>query len=360
MAGISLGCAGEYRAGIHLKGGRRLWSQCEPLLTAVWGRVLDDVSEAAVSVAKGDLSALCCGRIADTRPWGHELTVYRDDRLVWQGPVRKVVENRTSFTIYGRDVFSWLDRRVNTEPYTYTDQDMSRIATQLITSVVPAGDPTGIAEYLRVADCGVIGSRAAPALSVYVGAEVRELAAAGIDFTTLGRAIVISGELANAAPRAVLLAGKDIIGEYEIERTGDEVTWAGVIGEGVAGFYGGTDDFLGRVDVLVKANGAIDAGAASAQAKALVTQRRAPVTVLRLPDDSWLSPAAPITIEELLCGNRIDVVTGDDMCMLPNRHAMRIIRVSGTWTAGGERIGVSLAPFTSTAVVAGAAVSVGV
>lgn len=356
MAGISLGCAGQYRAGIHLKGGRRLWSQCEPLLSAVWGRVLDDVSEAAVSVAKRDLSALCCGRIADTRPWGHELTVYRDDRLVWQGPVRKVVENRTTFTIYGRDVFSWLDRRVNTEPFTYTAMDMSRIASQLIAGVLSTND-INIVDYLRVADCGVIGSRAAPAMSVYVGAEIRELAAAGIDFTTLGRAIVISGELSSAAPRAVLLAGKDIIGEYEIERTGDEVTWAGVVGEGVAGFYGGSDAFLGRVDMLVKANGTIDVGSASAQAKALVTQRRAPVTVLRLPDDSWLSQAAPITIEDLLCGNRIDVVTGDDMCMLPNRHAMRIIRVSGTWTEGGERIGVSLAPFTSTAVVAGIAVS---
>lgn len=345
MSDIVLGCAETYSAAIHAQGGARLWAAAVPVQELAWSRLLDDCSEATVRVAKAGVPPDCCGRIADTRDWGHELSVYRDERLVWQGPVRKVIESAAGFTIVACDVFGWLDRRLNPTPFNYVDMDVVVLASQLIQSGLAPHDPA-ILDYLHISAAGVLGTRAAAADQVYIGAEIRELSRAGLDFTTMGRALLLSGELGDLSPRAVLLAGRDLLGGYEIERTGATVTRAVVVGEGVTGRAGGTDGFVGRLDLLVKADGTLDAASAAAQAQALVAHYAPPVTVLRLPDQSWLSPLAPIGMDELLCGNRIDVVTAD-MCMLPQRQAMRLTKVAVTWAGGSEQVAVSLAPWVS-------------
>jgi hypothetical protein len=54
------------------------------------------------------------GRVGQIEPYAHELSLYRDSELVWQGPVTRTVENRTTFTVEAKDVTEWLARCVNT------------------------------------------------------------------------------------------------------------------------------------------------------------------------------------------------------------------------------------------------------
>src|SRR5690606_35882417 len=133
-----LGCAQDYEAVIHFQGGKQVHTRLDAVTEITWGRKLDDYSEASVKLAKRQLSEQCwrkiCG-IWETReypdengvmrkwlhmvepgvePWMHELSIYRDKGLVWQGPITEVIEieKRDEIEINARDVLFWLDRRV--------------------------------------------------------------------------------------------------------------------------------------------------------------------------------------------------------------------------------------------------------
>src|SRR5690606_28272131 len=118
-----LGCAETYSAAVHLRGGRVLWTplDTEGITALSWGRKLGDYSEASVTVAKKDLPRECLQRLADTvnetgritpgvHVWSHELSIYRDGRLVWQGPIIQPQESRTEITLDARDALFWNDR----------------------------------------------------------------------------------------------------------------------------------------------------------------------------------------------------------------------------------------------------------
>lgn len=95
----TLGCATSYQAVIHWQGGKRLFAVLDAVTEVTWARKLDDYSEASVKLAKPALSPLCWSKIAaqydndgmllrpGIEPWAHELSIYRDHGLVWQGPV---------------------------------------------------------------------------------------------------------------------------------------------------------------------------------------------------------------------------------------------------------------------------------
>lgn len=133
-----LGCAQDYEAVVHFQGGKQVHTRLDGATEITWGRKLDDYSEASVTLAKRQLSEQCwrkIGGIWETReypdengvmrkwlhmvepgvePWMHELSIYRDKGLVWQGPIVEVIEKRDEglIEINARDVLFWLDRRV--------------------------------------------------------------------------------------------------------------------------------------------------------------------------------------------------------------------------------------------------------
>ena len=77
----------------------------EQITELTWGRKLGDYSEAHVTAAKRNLPRDCLGALADavnaagqiTHPgahsWSHELTIYRDGGIVWQGPLVQPEQN---------------------------------------------------------------------------------------------------------------------------------------------------------------------------------------------------------------------------------------------------------------------------
>lgn len=347
MSGV-LGCASDYGLRIHYRGGAQLYAELPRPTALTFGRRLDDVSTADITLAKPALDRACCGALARVDAFAHELTIYRDGTLVWQGPIVQVVEAQATITISARDVVAYLDKRANWTTWDFTGsraQDVARVANYIVRDALTPDDP-GIVPWLVTRDAGVLAeAKADERETVLIGDELRELARTGLDFTTVGRKLLLFGELRPIAGRVAVLTAQHVLGDIEIIRPGlDYANRVVVDTGGPTGIAGQPDDTYGLLHRVVEASDVQDAVTAGQMATAVWRSTRPPWTVIRLPQDAALSSAAPISFHELVCGARVDVHPSGEYC-LPVSPAMRIARVTVEWDQRvGERITAALLP----------------
>src|SRR5690625_4166630 len=86
--GETLGCASEYTATVHWRGGQRVYTYIDKVENVRWTRERREVSAAVVTVAASGVGPACMARLLETYEWVHEITLYRDGKAVWQGPVK--------------------------------------------------------------------------------------------------------------------------------------------------------------------------------------------------------------------------------------------------------------------------------
>ncbi|MFE7963425.1 hypothetical protein ACFU0X_10280 [Streptomyces cellulosae] len=397
MAG-PLGCAQEYRAAFHWRGGAQLYGQVliDELTDVEWSRTVNDVSDAKIRIARQAISPECCemlgGRMrADgtvgggVEPWIHELTLWRDKDLVWQGPVLRAVESRSGFTVEAVDVVGWLDRVVNTLLIRFTEASGSNPArlrgpvTKIAETIVrrnltdsklskPADWP-GILDYLvRIDTKQVIrfekdGSSNKAIWNEYVGVILRELNKRGLLFTTVGRSLVLRGKPSSEEAAVARLSLNDFLGDIEVIRDGtnaataswatnqdtQNISKAGTYTEVVGKF--GTE--YGRLDSLVKVSGTGDSEDKPAEIRADLRQAAktdlegrypAPIAI-NVPQGAQLSPNAPVSIHDLVGGERLDVVSAGWCTQIGQGFMLSDLNV--TWSDGaGEKVGVSLVPLS--------------
>ncbi|MEU2134397.1 poly-gamma-glutamate hydrolase family protein, partial [Streptomyces sp. NPDC018352] len=293
-----LGCASTYSAVVHWRGGAQPYAALDTLTAVSWSRTINDVSEASVTVAKGDVSADCCGQLGDVAPWVHELTIYRDGELVWQGPVQRLVLRRDSITIEAADVFSWFDHLVNTFRVTYTsiapdDQGRRRgpityiaenhIRLNLQAFQLADVDYPGILPYIVRRDAGLFpikvekdGSDNTTVWTEYLGDILREWTKRGLTWTTVGRSLLLRGRHTTQARATARLTFDHFAGDIEVIKDGREggtYGWATSqqsqnISDGRTLGTGRTRTAYGRLDVLVRIQEE-DATAADLRAAAL-------------------------------------------------------------------------------------------
>jgi hypothetical protein len=345
---VRLGCAESYRVVIHVRGG--VVPVVQPEITSLsWDRRLDDTSTATVIVAKRDLSAACCRQFARVDNWSHEVSVYRDGWLVWQGPITDILESRTTITVTASDVTALLKRRTNVVPVLFVGTnaaDLATIARALIMAGFAYGqdDPNFLAN-VEFHPTGTIVERKTLSNSVLLYDELVELVKLGLDFTTVGRKLIIAGELANVVPSPPgALRDDDVIGDIQIERAGmDFATRVQAVGEGVSAQLGGDSDYYGTVDRLIKVQGATGNDDIYTAAQGLLAVNGQMPTYLRVQDGAQLAPDATITIDQLVCGVRVDLAMRGFCRPLPPQ-GMRLSRVTVRWGAAGETVGISLSP----------------
>ncbi|MEU6932887.1 hypothetical protein AB0A05_27435 [Streptomyces sp. NPDC046374] len=200
----TLGCAHRYQAAIHFRGGERAFIPASRLADTVtevsWERRLNETSGARVTLAKRQLDPACCADLGDTDPWCHELSVYRDSDLVWQGPIIRVTEEETQFTIEAQDITAWYARLVNTKPTNFTNMDPGWIASVIALSNLsgplsaPTNDWPNILRYSYYEENPRARTSVLRNKSIWtdkVLAIIQDLAAKGFEWTTLGRALVV-------------------------------------------------------------------------------------------------------------------------------------------------------------------------
>ncbi|MFG2225394.1 hypothetical protein [Streptomyces sp. NPDC048644] len=370
-----LGCPERYTAAIHWRGGARPVpgiAALDRLTTCTWSRTLRDTSDAQIVVSKADLQG-CCDALGLVEPWVHELTIYRDGDLVWQGPISKITERRGAVTIDAQDVAAWLDRLVNTWRIRYVDAQpdaagrkrapVTYIAWNILRLNMVESSLSTPPDYAGLMDCVVRrdpsqvvkfekdGTHNKAIWTAYVGDIWRELAKRGLTWTAVGRSLLLRMSPTSSTRAVARLTLDDVLGDVELIKDGSAAaTYAFAtsqqdqdIEDGLTVGTGRTGTAYGRLDTLVKVQGQDTDAADLRQAarQALAGRYPAPIAI-SVPDGSQLSPRAPIRIEELVPGERIDVVT-DTYCT-PVAQGFALTDVEGSWSEGGEKIAITLVP----------------
>lgn len=370
-----LGCAQAYAARLHWRGGALPFesSAMDRLTDVSWNRTINDVSEASVTVMKGDVSEACCRALGEAEPWVHELTLYRDGELVWQGPVVRTVASRTTITIVALDVFAWFDHLVNTWMVRYvnatadsagrrrgpiTQIAANHIRLNVMDSRLGEPDYPGIMDYLIVRNAGLPsikvekdGSSNSSIWTAYLGDILRDWTKRGLTWTTVGRSILLRGRPTSATRAQARLTMEDFIGEIEVIKDGAQAATSAFvttqetqdISKGKSLAIGNKRTAYGRVDTLVELQeeDATDADMLAAAKDALAGRYPAPVSI-SIPDGGALAPTAPITLRQLVPGERVDVLA-ESFCA-PVLQGFVITDVEVSWQDDQEKVGVTLTP----------------
>lgn len=375
-----LGCATTYTALIwyydRSNSTLRYYTELSGLLSVTWERVLDDYSEARVRFrpSQGDD---CCGKLKPTLdaqgnllhpglwPWAHELALYRDGDLVWQGPVFSVDEtvrpdeSTDHIQVTARDFLGWLDRRtIHSDIYlNNTFYDLSTVAERIVRDAFAPDDP-GVLAHLRVTPSGRKGKYSVRKWEARCGDELREVARGGLDFTAVGRAIIIGSPKRNESINTITLRAKDFQSGIEIRIVGAEAATAGVaVGEHPTNssgvpidnvppkkrYYGGKDPFFGLIENWTQSESVKDEEFLLWIAKQKVAEGNPPPMTLSIPADSGLSPHAPVSIKHLVPGTYFTVLISGT-CRTLSQY-MRLSHVRVAWEAATpETVGVTFIP----------------
>lgn len=303
-----------------------------------WDRRLDEVSEAVVQ-----LPADCCGELKDIWPWRHELSISRDGEEQWTGPIRQAINCVSGITLKASDVLGWMSVRAIHNTHDWSGQDVGSVqmAIELIQDGFAPDDPN-VLKYLTGLEIGDIGGRTYTANSAYVLDALTELAKGSIDFTTIGRRIVIMPE-GHSLGRTALLTCEHFQTDLCVSTDGDAYASRAIVtGLAVTGTAGGVDPYFGLVEVL-QDNQAIGRQAtADSNAAGLLSGRDRVPVLIQPPAGSGLAPDAPVCLSQLVPGVTVPVSI-NCTCRTATQD-MRLTQLKVSVSAEGETVAPLLAP----------------
>lgn len=379
-----LGCATSYTAQIYYwdraQGAIRYYTTLTGIMSLTWERTLDDASEARITFRPGPGDE-CCGKLRpqfDAQgnllepgvwPWAHELAIFRDGDLVWQGPVFSIDENvlpdetTDKIQIVARDFVGWLDRRTIHNDLFLNDReyDLSEQAERVIRDAFLPDDP-GVLEHLVVTPTGKTGTRTIRHWEAKSGEELREIARAGLDFTSVGRAIIVKSPSHDPSVPTITLRARDFLSGVEIRVVGAEAATVGVaVGGQPTGtdpdipaenippekvYYpatGGVSPFFGLVENWTVSEGVQNETFLLWVAQQKVFDGNPPPTTLSIPADSSLSPDAPVSIHHLVPSTYFTIMV-KGACRQLTQY-MRLSHLRVTWEANSpETVGATFIP----------------
>ena len=305
-----------------------------------WDRRLDDISQAQVTLPA---NSSCCGKLANVYPWRHEIAISRDSDEVWVGPIRQIGDCTSGMIIKATDVLGWLERRVihNDHDWTVALLGAVQAAEELVIDGFAPDDPD-VLKWLTTYGTGVIGGRSYLANSKYVYDALKDLAQGSLDFTTIGRRIVLM-ESGYELSRTTLLTCDHFQGDVCTAVDGDDAATRTIVtGTGVTGTAGGVDPYFGLVELLVDDDRIGRQATADDQAAGLLEGRNPPPLLVQPPQGAGLAPDAPLCLADLVPG--VTVPVSVNCTCRPALQDMRLTQLSVTVNDSGETIAPTLAP----------------
>lgn len=291
------------------------------LTSVAYNRLLNDTSTARIFI--GSSGEDCCGDLGAIRSWRHWLNIYRDEDLMWSGPILSVEWTFDQVVVLATDLLGLLDRRVPHSNMTFAGTDLAVIASELITDGLAPDDPGH--EITIVAPSGVPGDRTYETDIGQTADHLRDLADTGIDFTVIGnRFIILPDEFCEVVGR---LADEDLPEGLTIAEDGASLVTRQIVAGSedgdVIGSAGGVNDYYGLLELYTEQTTiTTDASAtASAQAKLAAS---ATVPVFIDTQNVTLAPTANVAVSLLVPGWCLDI-TSDSTC----RRITQRLKITG-------------------------------
>lgn len=333
--------------------GERTIVELDGITDLSWGRVIDDSSDASVTVSiGGDTTTACCQALGDVRSWAHGLQILRDDELVWEGPIVGINYSYDDVTISARDVTAWLDVRTTHSRIEYLTeegngpQDLSWIASSIMISALGVDDPC-VLRWRWIEPSGVLTDFELDPDEEIAGDAIRELARAGLDYTTLGRRIFVGpdiNDIFHRDPPYPHLVDEHFTSSPVIDEAGIEAATRWIVhGDEVTGTAGGIDPFYGLIEQIAREDRIESQSLVNAAARSRVDATNPPPVYADLTGGSGLTPEAPVCINELIPGRLLDL-TARRLCREVSQ-TMRLVAVDVSYPGGGtEAVNITLAP----------------
>lgn len=345
-----LGC-GRYTAAITTRGGDTMVFADLPVSTGSYSRVLDDTSDASVTLVGMGRSEKCFDIMRTVRSGAHELALSRDGVVVWQGPVTKRTASGTSGGFAARDLSAWWDRRKLPTDRTFAAIDVATIFQQLVTDAM--SQDTSPKLTVTTTPTGITATRKYLAgQELLAGPEIRELAKVGVDWTAIGRTILAGGLVVPADP-IVLLNDSHLSAIPTVEEDG--LAWANDVttigaggGESAFPIIGIATDtassLLYGLSQDVQSNDSIrdSTSAIAASATRVALMSTPPVTL----SDIVLREEAPVLLEQLIPGSVVGCSFSASGIQVAGLFRLKAVKVN--FAAKAENVTLTLQPIGTT------------
>jgi hypothetical protein len=344
--------------------------------TIKWGRVRDGISEASLKFVTP--TGACAEALSQIAVGRHEIVIFRDGERKWEGPITRTAHTRSSVQIEASDICHYLSRTAMRKAYdnrysakkskvALVTTRMSNILLSELARKEAQVPPINVLPHLTVKSLknGAKTARFTHAYQRTVWEEMDSLAwRAGMDYTVVGRRLILNDVHDPLGITPILSQGhfgEDLI----VTAYGMELGTRSIVsdGEGHWAAVGGSHPFYGEVELLhdlydvsmrpanpakpTKAELRALTGALTSQAQRNLAGRYPVPVVARIPDNSPLSPNAPLTIDDLVPGVRIPLRA--QMAALTIEQEQKLDKVTVFQDKDGEKISVTLSPSPGTA-----------
>lgn len=349
-----LGCS-DYSAWIADRGGRRLLMQL-PWTSLEWNRVVDDIGSAKVTLdGKG---GRCCGEYADAKPWKHELVLFRNDELAWCGPVTHKSYDDDGITLDAQDVMGWTAHRRIHNDLVHTGVDLSTVFNAYVRDAMAVDNSPRLE--VQATPCGVVGDRRVLAAQYQIAWNlIDELCSTGVDFTVIGRTVLVGGFEIEVEPIGTLL-DSHIAARSGLEVAGEPMTTDSVVlGDGygeagatIVGHWPDQQDLdliaeYGVHEVVLTEPDAKDAASARARARTNYDLNSSPKLILSGVE---LEQGAPFDLDQLIPGRVIRTLLVEQCEAIATSY--RMTRVTGSAGPEHDRVSIDFAPVGTAGVFA--------
>lgn len=343
---------------VATQGGEQILGEL-PASNLDWGRTLDDIADTNVTIPVSSMTDQCCGLLADTHTWGHELIVYRDGERVSEGPLVRIEDSENGgVKIRALDVLGYTLRRghrgrVNAAPVFAVDEAEFDVTGAFTLDGWDLADPN-VLPYLTVlgAGTGPQTQRDIAFLSAYYFETLDQIGDAGVNFTTVGRRIILWPDTMTLGRVPTLLPSQHLSTDVTIVEDGLALSARAIVtsdnglwGTSSAPSFPTSDPFYGPVEQIINIPNLATSAACDSAADSIRAQTFPAPVRLVIPDGSTLTSDAPYSVADLVPG-----------VLMPVSHVGRCRTVQGdfiltslrvTQTPEGETVQISVAPVTS-------------
>lgn len=365
----------EYEVYFKSRGGQQFICRARNMTSLSWGRVMNDVSTASVSIALNDLDNNNCECVSQINPWEHELAVYRNGVEVWVGPVVNGSIDLANLTASyeARDLSAWFDHRwveVSDNDVEFEETDISEVFEWLIQHAYykqPWNMSWNIPRTQVPIDRVYTGSDPSERWNgsfQSIGEELRALSESGIDTTVIGRQYIAGDLQTTSVPSRLLIDGHwSVLPSIQI--VGSSMATEVGVGGGNGGYYGWYDDQIwieradsddagdryGLLQSFFNAPELDDAdttslpNAVTQQAYGLRELKKAPFVYVK---GGSLSAKAPLPIDTLVPGSVYAVKLLGTCRTIEDVYRLQSVNVS--YGTSGEDVAIELTPLGADAL----------